>query len=233
MKKNNISVLFFLILTISCTTNYQSEVEWLNNADCNVELDRGAKGAKLCFKSEPKYPRTALNKGITGRVLVQFDVNALGETENITIIHAEPGSIFNDAAIDAVDDWEFIPGFKEGKAIKYKGLEYKLTFDFDDRPYISKATWLANLKSIFIKKRCLITGNPAPANCIKKVHEAFLDCKNNSSTIEALTSTNDINLMSKAGGELSLCISNKLGINEELMGSEYIFGINEDKWGEE
>ena len=208
--KNNIAILFFLMLVISCTTSYQSEVEWLNNVDCNVELDRDTEGAKLCFKTEPKYPRVALNKGITGRVFVQFDVNALGETEYISIVDADPDLIFNDAAIDAVEDWEYIPGFKEGKAVKYIGLVYELVFDFDDRPYISKATWLTNLKSIFIKKRCLNTRNPDSASCIKKVHEAFLDCRNNSRTIESLDLSENIKLMSDAGEELSLCVDNKL-----------------------
>lgn len=57
----------------------------------------------------PEFPRGALRRNISGMVEVRFVVNVDGSTESVEVLHSEPGDIFSESAVDAVNQWRFEP----------------------------------------------------------------------------------------------------------------------------
>lgn len=57
----------------------------------------------------PEFPRSAQRRGVTGFVDIAFDINTDGTTAAIEVVQSEPGSVFNDSAVDAVRQWRFTP----------------------------------------------------------------------------------------------------------------------------
>ncbi|MEL6199474.1 MAG: TonB family protein, partial [Pseudomonadota bacterium] len=57
----------------------------------------------------PGYPRSAQRRGIEGWVDVGFSVRADGTTSDITVIESQPGSVFDEAATEAVSKWRYEP----------------------------------------------------------------------------------------------------------------------------
>lgn len=64
--------------------------------------------------ASPRYPRRAAERDITGWVEVHFTVTATGETANVSVNRADPESVFDRAAVEAVKKWAFEP-------IEYRG----------------------------------------------------------------------------------------------------------------
>lgn len=56
----------------------------------------------------PNYPRRALKGGRQGWTIVQLDVDATGQTQNVKIQRAVPyGGLFETPSRKAVEDWTF------------------------------------------------------------------------------------------------------------------------------
>ena len=66
----------------------------------------------------PKYPRSAERRNLSGYVDVLFTVNVDGKVEDIEIRGSEPGDVFVNSAIKAVERWEFEPVVENGAAVK-------------------------------------------------------------------------------------------------------------------
>lgn len=62
----------------------------------------------------PTYPRRASSRDLSGYVDLMFTVTTDGTTTDISIRRAEPETVFDAAAIKAVEEWEFEP-------VKYRG----------------------------------------------------------------------------------------------------------------
>lgn len=69
-----------------------------------------------------RYPRRAEDRGISGWVDVEFTVNIEGKTEAIEVINAEPETVFDNAAIVAVEQWEFEPKVFRGETIPQRTM---------------------------------------------------------------------------------------------------------------
>jgi periplasmic protein TonB len=83
-------------------------------------------------KFAPVYPQVATMKGIEGFVDVVFDVTETGATENIQIVYAEPGKIFNSAVLKAVARWKYKPKLDEaGSPVKMFGLRERIRFNME------------------------------------------------------------------------------------------------------
>lgn len=57
----------------------------------------------------PAYPKRAFRTGRQGWVIIRLDVNALGETENVSIERAVPDRLFGGNARKAAQAWSFHP----------------------------------------------------------------------------------------------------------------------------
>lgn len=55
----------------------------------------------------PTFPRRALRRNISGMVEVKFVVNAAGTTESIEVVRSEPGDLFSQSAVNAINQWRF------------------------------------------------------------------------------------------------------------------------------
>jgi len=76
----------------------------------------------------PEYPATALRRKITGRVIVQFDVNEMGHVENARIVMAQPKKIFERSVLKAVEEFRFIPLTVDGEPIITKNVTETFVF---------------------------------------------------------------------------------------------------------
>jgi len=68
----------------------------------------------------PRYPRRASRSNLSGWVDVIFTVTPSGATSNVEVFRAEPESLFDNAAIDAVSAWEFQPVEYRGQVISQR-----------------------------------------------------------------------------------------------------------------
>lgn len=77
----------------------------------------------------PEYPPRALERGIEGYVVLRFEVNAEGRTQNIRVYESEPGTTFDNAAIRAVADWRYqAQTDSEGNPVTVGGQQTRLEF---------------------------------------------------------------------------------------------------------
>lgn len=67
---------------------------------------------------EPLYPRMAKKRGYEGTVLLNVLVNGKGLVDNIWIFKSSGYNILDNAAMDTVKDWTFVPGRRGNKTIK-------------------------------------------------------------------------------------------------------------------
>ena len=66
----------------------------------------------------PKYPRSAERRNLSGWVDLVFTVAIDGSVKDITVRNSEPGEVFVNAAIRAVEKWEFEPVVSDGAVIE-------------------------------------------------------------------------------------------------------------------
>ena len=76
----------------------------------------------------PQYPERALQRGIEGRVLVEFTISKSGAVKDAKVVAYEPSTIFNKAAIKAVLQWKYNPKIEDGKAVEQKGIRIAIPF---------------------------------------------------------------------------------------------------------
>lgn len=66
----------------------------------------------------PKYPRAAQRRNTSGWVDLGFTVARDGSVHSIEIIESTPGTVFDDAATQAVSQWRFEPVIENGKPVE-------------------------------------------------------------------------------------------------------------------
>ncbi len=76
----------------------------------------------------PQYPERALQRGIEGRVLIEFTISKSGSVKDPKVIAAEPSSIFNRAALKAVRQWKYNPKIVNGNAVEQPGVRISIPF---------------------------------------------------------------------------------------------------------
>ncbi len=91
----------------------------LDEAYIALESNRIASISELVRvkSAAPRYPRRAMQRDITGWVDVYFTVTTSGETANISVNRADPESVFDRAAVEAVEKWAFQPVEYRGQLI--------------------------------------------------------------------------------------------------------------------
>ena len=66
----------------------------------------------------PKYPRSAQRRNLSGWVDVVFTVAMDGSVKNVNVRNSEPGETFVNAAVKAVERWEFEPVYENGRLVE-------------------------------------------------------------------------------------------------------------------
>jgi protein TonB len=79
----------------------------------------------------PIYPAVALNKGIEGYVVVQFNVAANGLVTDVVVVESS-NSVFERAAIRAAQKFKFKPRIVDGVAYESYGIRNLFRFSLND-----------------------------------------------------------------------------------------------------
>jgi TonB family protein len=87
--------------------------------------------ASPIYRVEPKYPLEAAQKRISGSVILGFDINADGNTENVKVFGSQPESIFDQVSVTALKQWQYKPKIVAGKALKQENMLVQLDFQLD------------------------------------------------------------------------------------------------------
>jgi serine/threonine-protein kinase len=75
----------------------------------------------------PQYPRAAKRRNLSGYVDIVFTVMPDGGVADLSVRESEPGDVFVDAALDAVEQWEFEPVIEDGVAVP-KRVAVRMSF---------------------------------------------------------------------------------------------------------
>ncbi|WP_272152073.1 energy transducer TonB [Tenacibaculum aiptasiae] len=131
----------------------------------NVPLIKQAK----CFETQMskhilknfKYPQEALDKGVQGRVLVQFTINEQGSVESIQLRGPKGGESLEKEASRIINTLpKFIPGKHNGRNVKVK---YGVPITFRDPTKTAKTTNNVVAAKKVVKKATPKTVVKAPA----------------------------------------------------------------------
>ncbi len=68
-------------------------------------------------KVTPEFPEAARKLGASGKVLLKFLVKADGSVTRASVVEASPAGLFDQNALDAVNNWRFTPGVYHGHAV--------------------------------------------------------------------------------------------------------------------
>lgn len=80
---------------------------------------------------EPQYPMRAQARGIEGWVELMFTITPVGTVDDVVVTAAYPGTVFNQAAIQAVRKWKYNPRVKDGVAVRRPGVRVRLKFELE------------------------------------------------------------------------------------------------------
>jgi TonB family protein len=78
----------------------------------------------------PRYPKRAVQREMSGWVFVEFTITPGGATRDIEVTESDPAKIFDRAAMEAVEKWEFEPVVYRGQAINQRAGA-RLVFSID------------------------------------------------------------------------------------------------------
>lgn len=83
-------------------------------------------------RTEPVYPPRALARGVKGWVLVEFTITAAGTTADVRAVKADPESVFDAAAVKAVESWKYNPRVQAGTTTDRRGVQVLISFAIDE-----------------------------------------------------------------------------------------------------
>lgn len=66
-----------------------------------------AQSIKLVKQVAPDYPRGAERRGVEGKVVVEYTVQADGTVADAQVVEATPPGVFDSAAVKAVERWRY------------------------------------------------------------------------------------------------------------------------------
>ena len=65
---------------------------------------------RLVHRVEPKWPRAALQEGISGIVTARLTIDAQGKVTDVVVVRAIPRRIFDRSVIEALSQWRYNEG---------------------------------------------------------------------------------------------------------------------------
>lgn len=87
--------------------------------------------AKAKEVTAPKYPKSAFEQGVSGKVVLRVEVDAQGRTGDIRVLTSTPAGVFDAVSIAAAKEWTFEPALQDGKAVA-SALKIPMTFKLDN-----------------------------------------------------------------------------------------------------
>ncbi len=80
----------------------------------------------------PQYPIRAADREIEGWVEVEFTISAAGTVKDPVVVAAEPGTIFNRAALRAIRKWKYSPKIEAGVAVERPNVMVRINFGLEE-----------------------------------------------------------------------------------------------------
>ena len=82
----------------------------------------------------PQYPTRAAQRGIEGWCLVAFTVDGMGNVveDTITVVDAEPASIFDRSSMRAATRFKFQPRVVDGQGVEVPGVQYLFRYQLEE-----------------------------------------------------------------------------------------------------
>ena len=87
--------------------------------DLNVHESSSDVMPKVLKAKKPEYPYSLRRSGHSGEVLVEFIVDAEGKVREAAVLSSNHPA-FEQPALDAIHEWKFKPGMKDGKPVNVK-----------------------------------------------------------------------------------------------------------------
>ena len=81
-------------------------------------------------RTPPEFPARARSLGQAGHVTLSFVVDIDGSVQDVVVVESVPPGVFDDAAIEAVQGWEFQPGQHEGAPVAVR-VRQTLKFELE------------------------------------------------------------------------------------------------------
>jgi|GEM_PF-546396 len=78
----------------------------------------------------PAYPMDARRQKLEGWVRIEFSVHTDGTVTDVTVRDAKPRGVFDQAAINAIQQWKFQPAMENGKPVRKRAVQ-TLKFELD------------------------------------------------------------------------------------------------------
>jgi len=114
-------------LSIALSSTLLASVALANMADTVHAVDK-ISSAMPVVRIEPKYPIEAAQNKIEGSVILSFDVDRNGATDNIKIVESNPPQTFDKVSITALNKWKYKPRIQGGQAQRQSGLTVQLDY---------------------------------------------------------------------------------------------------------
>ncbi|NBD95880.1 MAG: TonB family protein [Gammaproteobacteria bacterium] len=64
------------------------------------------------------YPSSARKQGVEGYVVLSLLISAAGEIEKVQVLESQPAGLFEDAAVQGVQNWRFDPAQYQGRNVR-------------------------------------------------------------------------------------------------------------------
>jgi len=107
--------------------------------DTNLSLDNASISATdgdylPLVAIAPQYPTRAAQRGIEGWCLVAFTVDGMGNVveDTITVVDAEPASIFDRSSMRAATRFKFQPRVVDGQGVEVPGVQYLFRYQLEE-----------------------------------------------------------------------------------------------------
>ncbi|MBB1416117.1 TonB family protein [Pseudoalteromonas sp. SG44-1] len=91
------------------------------------------------MRIEPLYPIQAAEQGISGSVVLKYDISPAGKTQNVSVVNAKPERVFDKEAKKALMQWQYKPSNSGFKGVLVQ-LDFAIDSNYKSEQLIEKVT---------------------------------------------------------------------------------------------
>lgn len=100
---------------------------------------------QLIEQPKPEYSDAMRLAGISGQVVVQFGVDAMGVVQNVTVFKSDHAEL-DVPAVEAVKKWKFKPAMREGQPVAVLMMRVPISFNIPPTPFRAVSSFGEALK---------------------------------------------------------------------------------------
>ncbi|MEJ2089494.1 MAG: energy transducer TonB [Gammaproteobacteria bacterium] len=104
---------------------------YLNTYALILEPDEALRQPLIRVPAE--YPRGAVLSRMEGYVVLEFTVTREGRVDNPVVIEADPPGVFDESAIEAVEQFRYVPPIEDGEPVEATAVTTRIDFQLPPR----------------------------------------------------------------------------------------------------